>query len=315
MLDCPLRTRGSCPYEQTNLVPTKIRMIGALSLLVSAAVFILVWANVPGFIGILLASIGGFLFLLLGAVILLGTRTQLYATQTGNKWRQDAVLGHAMATTYMTGTQPLPIHIHPLPTLSCPASVTQLFDPAPSMPMSHAVSIYRAALVLLLAHNAIEVVRRHVHITRRLLSSERKHIYVLRLVEIPKPNPAIGDLEQSVLQVVDSWAERDESAEWPEGAPIDKLARAYFNDDVGDPAGTLIDATKEDAISQGLGKNVGRLFKHFEFHQPILSAMEPQRELVDEMSERLRRDQPEFFAFLDREITRGLASRRLPDRD
>jgi hypothetical protein len=269
ILTCPDRPEGRCPYLVTDLMPLESRLKSAGGLLFTI-LLLLVFLHFADQSLLLLGSLF-FCLMFIGTLWgTFGTSTLLYNPTSRLKWKRTAFLGITLQRTVIPACETLPTDPSFSESLLSPPGVKKFSDPEsllfpPSVTkfseaalikwtMSHAIAVFRAALIGLLTRQVIQI-----HEYPKYVAGWGEHfrrdqsVYVLTASEEPDLASIDGELERQIVLVLRSWVKRHgrEVLEWPDGPPIYEVVRAVFKPDVSSPERWIFDLVARDAIAHG----------------------------------------------------------------
>lgn len=318
MLSCPERPLGRCPYVKQNLVREHLAF-GWFFLLFSI-IFLVIWINQQGPV-LLLKIIGvliGLVFFSIGLYIAFHTRVQLYNPNSKTRWIRKTLLGFELEQNLITYAEPVPTELVLSQPLTLPPSVTKLgvATVLKTVDMQQVVSIFRGALVGLLAQELISIDQYRKYVTGWDKEVKRvKKEYHFTTTKNADLSSIDGVLEREIINVLTSWTESKEAAEWPDGAPIYEIIRAIYGSDVASPAYWVVNLVAEDAVTQGWGQFKGWPRKRFEVEANHTNLFQSERNVVKNLTSQLAQHQPDLSRALEIDIKRAIESRERKSQD
>jgi hypothetical protein len=317
ILTCADRPQGHCPYLLRDLIPPKtIRLISAGSLLFLILMLLLhresEGQSLPFFVGVILCLI--FIPALWG---ILGTSTLLYNPNSKLQWERTALLGITLRRTLMPGGEQLSIDLSLSRSLLFPPSYIEFSEAASkAWTLDHAILVFRAALIGLLAHRAVQVHKYSKYVARWRGDFKRGQIvYVLTASRDLDLTTINGELERQIVLVLRSWVKPEGGAtlKWLDGLAIYEVTRAVFKHDVESPAQWVFDLVARDAVARGWGQLEGWPWRGYHPSATHGDRLQSELATIKQLSSRLAKQQPAFSRALDDEIERAIRSREWHD--
>lgn len=242
---------------------------------------------------------------------------QLYDTQSHTQLRCVTLAGIELSRRWTTSGRLLPIHFELSQPLTYPLSITALAAVPNSLKANRteAVSLFRAALVELLANECIEVYLHQSHAFSRWghTHSAVDH-YIVVAAQKTQRAETTGVLERGIMRALHDWSVKPESPEWPEwpeGPPIYDLVRAVYEGDRSDPEQRLAKLVADDAVARHLGRIEGSLFWktiEIEWDTGHIAGLQQGQRVLQSVSQQIDQMYPEFSRKLDLEISRAISS-------
>jgi hypothetical protein len=318
VLACPEQASGQCPYVIQSLVPIKERLGGAFFTLVS--VIILTMWVIKGLRPRgceLVQLLAGIAFIGVGVYATLRRRILVYDPHSKVKWKQETLLGIPLKRTLFADTEPVLDDLAFSQPLTLPPSVLALPDTPEHwrrVKMEQAVVIFRAALIGLVAHNAIRARRYHVYTVRWNGTLKRKEDTCLFSANRGQDRSSInGALETKIISELTQRMESEEDFEWPDGVPVYDLVRSIYQKDVSSPPSWLIELVTKDAATHRWARFRGiRPLKRLEPDPSCTDQFSAEWAAVSALLLRLIKEQPDLSRILNHQIERAIKSRRKP---
>jgi hypothetical protein len=339
-VDCPHRATGKCPYE---LHRASIQPRAGWVLVAFGALF--VW---PCFaLGRMVFTIRfqalrqteNWLFLLLFGLVLcmtllllvpglywaLGRRVTLSHQKSSAMWQRSCWLGIPIEQTVVSNMEPLSLLLDLSWSPRFPASVAALsvVDP-PSYrqrwgrrPYPHAVYLFQATLLSLLARRAIAIRRATTH--KSWLGLWHRHVdeYLFVPGDSMRRQTVVGAVERRIVDVLTHRSIQPDTGRWPGGATTYELIRAVYGTDQHSARTWPLNLAWSDAAGRGIGhltNRLGGLEAQYGYSLDDSPGIVQEGEVVRGWLDELAYTRPDLMDRLDAEITRAIRSRQLRTR-
>lgn len=301
---CSERDSGICPFVKQW--KRKMGVMPAIGIFFTFLLFfwfetwkIQWWAFIP------LATFMTFI------IWILSEEAQFYNVKLHTRLLHISVAGVELGHKWTTRGRLLPIRLES-PSIAHPLSITASATPSTQLRISteQATTVFRAALIDLLAKECVEVYHFHSYVFRAWRRSPSGvDDYIIVAKENVKLAQGAGALEHSIMQAVAGWSTQAGEKEWTDGPTIEELVRAVEESNRTYDSRWLAKLVAEDAVARGLGVIEGAFFwKKIDWAAAHFRQVRQEQKLTRSLSQRLAKADPEFSRTLDQKISTTIDS-------
>ncbi len=311
---CPDRKQGMCPYVQ--------RWSGWAIDMHPGCLFVLFFVAF-GVAGVASAHQDRwwlFLVILFAPLLawLPARQVQLYDQRSRLLIQITTFAGIEVKRRVVKKCEPLLLPLKPVRPLHYPLSIVTLGDwpREPAEDNNRATCVFRAALVDLLLKGLIQIQPVEYYDRGEGQSahvSKVKHAVVSKLGAWTYDRD--GSLEADLQRIIanGNWKESGKDA-WLDGPLVYELVRLYFDQNLADPHGILLDAVEKCAAALGLctiGQTGGfwQSTRTGKWGGPCIEDLHADAQTADDLVEQFKRVDPETWDSLFTQISKGLKSR------
>ncbi len=309
IIRCADRKQGMCPYVRRWYGPSVSTFAGLLFL----QVFVGIWlASLIQKAWVIAAVVGVGIF-----VWLLTWQVHLYNSSAGVMIQSTTLAGLEVKRRVMRRGNALDIRLKPVRPLRYPLSIATLGDGprVRAQDDDRAPCVVRAALVGLLLQDLVEIrpiayygrgAGQSAHVTKT------EHVIVARSGTLS--GSRVRALETRILRTLTNGAgDQAGKAVWYQGLRVQDLVSAYFEKDVPDPQGSVLDEVERDAAGFDLCRlewtGLWGKTQQAVWGGQCIDDLRADAETADDLAQQFKSVDPVTWDSLFKQISDGLKSR------